>query len=388
MSAGWSGIRRRRTTRALEWAAEQTIRFISLSTVAVILLIFVFVGREAVPVILGHTDSALVQDVIPPSQLDSTPEDRLREYLQLTPRQFREMDRETLRALMGARQEAQSEIPARFRDDPDARLNTTRWRYLLGPHQWSGYDRPEYVWQPIGSIKKYNIVPLLTGSLKVTLIGLLFAVPVSLGAAVYVSQLAPPHWREWIKPGIELLAGIPSVIVGVFAIMTLATVLQQVFGYQYRLNAFVAGIGLGLTAVPLIFTIAEDSLSGIPQGYSQAALALGASRWQACWGVVLPAALPGVFAAILLGFGRCLGETMVVIIASGNASTLSWSLFDSTRSITATIAAEMAEAVAGGPHFRILFLLGTILFAVTFLTNMAGDWVVRRLKLRLEGQTP
>ena len=173
---------------------------------------------------------------------------------------------------------------------------------------------------------------------------------------------------------------------GVFALLLLASLLQRMFGYQFRLNAFVAGIALGLTAVPLIFSIAEDALTSVPRSYTQAALALGASQWQASWQVVLPAALPGVFAAAVLGFGRCIGETMVVLIASGNASTMSWSVFDSTRSLTATIAAEMAEAVSGGHHYRVLFLLGTMLFAVTFVTNFVGDLIIHRLKGRLEGR--
>jgi phosphate transport system permease protein len=201
-----------------------------------------------------------------------------------------------------------------------------------------------------------------------------------------VSQLAPVRVREWVKPAIELLAGIPSVVLGVFCLLVLSGALQSLLGYQFRLNAFVAGIGLGLTAVPLIFTIAEDSLTSVPRGYVQASLALGASPWQAAWQIVLPAALPGVVAATLLGFGRCLGETMVVLMASGNASTLSWSLFDSTRSMTATIAAEMAEAVSGGGHYRMLFLLGTLLFVISFVTNLLGDRIVRRLRRRLEGR--
>lgn len=380
------GLKRGHRARPLEWIAEHLIFAVSFSTIALILLIFVFVGREAVPVLFGQVNSALLQEVIPASEMDRLSPEELRTYLGLTPRQFREMDRDTLLALMEAREEAQSEIPPAFRDDPDAQINTARWRYLLLPRQWTGYDRPVFIWQPVGTIPKYNLVPLIVGSLKVTLIGLVFAVPLSLGAALYVSQLAPPRLREWVKPGIELLAGIPSVVMGVFALLLLASFLQWVFGYQYRLNAFVAGIALGLTAVPLIFSIAEDALTSVPRSYTQAALALGASPWQAAWQIVFPAALPGVFAATVLGFGRCMGETMVVLIASGNASTLSWSLFDSTRTMTATIAAEMAEAVAGGSHYRLLFLVGTLLFAVTFITNFLGELIIHRLKGRLEGR--
>lgn len=160
-----------------------------------------------------------------------------------------------------------------------------------------------------------------------------------------------PNWPrrrgEWLKPAIELLSGVPSVVLGFFGLIVLATFLQKVFGYQSRLNAFVAGIALGLAVIPVVFSIAEDALTSVPRSYSQAALALGASRWQTAWQIVLPAAAPGVFAAVVLGFGRAVGETMVVLMASGNASIMSLSLFDSTRSITATIAAELAEAVFG-----------------------------------------
>jgi phosphate transport system permease protein len=173
---------------------------------------------------------------------------------------------------------------------------------------------------------------------------------------------------------------------GAFAFLVLAGVLQSLFGYRFRLNAFVAGIALGLTSIPLIVSIAEDALTSVPRAYVQAALALGASKWQTAWEIVLPAAAPGVFAAIVLGFGRCIGETMVVLIASGNASVVSWNIFDSTRSLTATIAAEMAEAVSGGPHYRILFMLGTLLFLVTFVTNFVAEQVMFRLRRGREGR--
>src|SRR4029077_3915838 len=165
------------------------------------------------------------------------------------------------------------------------------------------------------------------------------------GAAIYVSQIARPRVREIVKPVIELLAGIPSVVLGFFALMVMASVLQSVFGYESRLNAFVAGIALGFSVIPVVFSIAEDALTSVPRSFVQAALALGASKWKAASQVVLPAAMPGVFAAVALGFGRAIGETMIVLMASGNASIVSWHIFDSTRTITATIAAEMGEVV-------------------------------------------
>ena len=176
------------------------------------------------------------------------------------------------------------------------------------------------------------------------------------------------------------------MVLGFFALIVMATLLQKAFGYQSRLNAFVAGIALGMAVIPVVFSIAEDALTSVPRSYTHAALALGSSRWQAAWQIVLPAAIPGVFAAVMLGFGRAIGETMVVLMTSGNASILSWNLFDSARTMTATVAAELAETVTHGPHYRILFMLGTLLFVVTFVSNLAADVVIHRLKHKLEGR--
>jgi len=376
------GIQRGHNAHPLEWLAEKGIFLVSLTAILMVFLIFAFVTREALPLLLGQMNSAAKQKVVAVADMDKMPPDQLRAYLGLTPDEFAGLDHDTKKLLMQSKIDESSEAP----DDKDASLNTTEWRYLLLPHQWTGYDKPSYIWQPVSTIKKYNIVPLAVGSIKTTLVALLFAVPLSLAAAIYVSQLSRPKFKEVIKPAIEMLSGIPSVVVGFFALIVLATVLQKVFGYESRLNAFVAGIGLGFAIIPVVFSIAEDSLTSVPRSYTQAALALGASRWQAAWQVVLPAAIPGVFAAIVLGFGRAMGETMIVLLASGNASIMSWNIFDSARTITATIAAEMGEVVAGGDHYRILFLIGAMLFVVTFLSNMAGALVMERLKKRLEGK--
>src|SRR4029077_8568711 len=175
---------------------------------------------------------------------------------------------------------------------------------MLKAHQWTGYRRPEYILQPVSQIPKFNLVPLIIGSLKVTLVAILFSVPLSLAAAIYVSQLARPRVREIAKPVIELLAGIPSVVLGFFGLIVMATVLQRVTGSQSRLNGLCAGIALGFAVIPVIFSIAEDALTSVPRSYVQAALALGASKWKAAAQVVLPAALPGGFAAVSLGFGQ------------------------------------------------------------------------------------
>ncbi len=376
------GIRRGHRAHPGEWLAEKFIFLVSLTAILMVFLIFAFVTREALPLITGEVSSAAVQPVIPVADMDKIPAEKLRIYLELTPSQFATMDHDTKKLLMETKVEGAQDAP----DNKDAKINTIEWRYLLFPYQWSGYDKPVYIWQPVSEIKKYNIIPIVIGSIKTTLIALFFAVPLALGAAIYVSQLASPKLKEYIKPAIEMLSGIPSVVAGFFALIFMATVLQKVFGYESRLNAFVAGIALGFAIIPVVFSIAEDALTSVPRNFTQAALALGASRWQAAWQVVLPAALPGVFAAIVLGFGRAIGETMIVLMASGNASIMSGNIFDSARTITATIAAELAEAVFGGDHYRILFLIGALLFLVTFLTNMAGELVMNRLKGKLEGK--
>lgn len=376
------GLKRGHRAKPLEWIAEKAIFLVSLLAILMVFLIFVFIGREAVPLLVGNVNTAVAGNVVSPDKMDQMSPNELRAYLGLTREQHEAMDRDTLKTLM----ELKAEAATQHADHPDARLNTASWRYLLGAHQWEGYAKPEYIWQPVSDIPKYNIIPLIVGSLKVTLVALLFAVPLALAAAIYVSQLARPRVREVVKPVIEMLAGVPSVVLGFFALILMATALQTLFGYHSRLNALCAGLALGFSVIPVVFSISEDALTSVPRSFSQAALALGASQWKAAWQVVLPAALPGVFAAVALGFGRAVGETMVVLMASGNASIMSWSLFDSTRTITATIAAELGEVVFGSAHYRMLFLIGVLLFAVTFLTNFFADLIMHRLKARLEGR--
>lgn len=379
---GWTGLKRGHRARPLEWLAEQAIFLVSLSAIVFILLIFLFVAREAVPIVLSRAGGGQAARVLAPADAARLSRDQLMEYLELKPRQMAAIDPETLQELIRVK----SETTAAGSNDKDASVDPTSWRLLFGRYQWSGYDQPEFIWQPVAAVHKYNLVPLILGTLKTTLVALLFAVPLALAAALYVSQLASPRLREWLKPGVEMLSGIPSVVLGVFALMVMATVLHTVFGYESRLNAFVAGIALGLAVVPVVFSIAEDALTSVPRTYTQAALALGSSPWHAAWNIVLPTALPGVFAAVVLGFGRAIGETMIVLMASGNASIVSASLFDSTRTMTATIAAELAETVFGGQHYRVLFLIGAILFLLAFLSNLVADVVIHRLRFKLEGR--
>ena len=241
------------------------------------------------------------------------------------------------------------------------------------------------LWQPVGDIPKYGLVPLLVGTLKVVVVAMLFATPLGVLAAVFSSEFASPRLREALKPIIEILAGIPSVVMGFFALIVLASWLQSVTGGSMRLNALNAGIALGLGVIPTIFTVAEDALRAVPKSYREASLALGASPWQTAWNVSLPAASAGVGAGILLGLARAVGETMIVLMASGNAAITSATVFDSVRTLSASIAAELAEVVVGSPHYSVLFFLGALLFTVTFIINAAAGAFVDRLRRRLAG---
>lgn len=241
------------------------------------------------------------------------------------------------------------------------------------------------LWQPVGDVPKYGIAPLLVGTLKVVLVAMLFATPLAVLAALFSAEFASPRVREAIKPVIEILAGIPSVVMGFFALMVLATWVQQLTGATFRLNAVNAGIALGLGVIPTIYTVADDALRAVPRSYREASLGLGATPWQTAWHVSLPAASAGVGAAILLGLARAVGETMIVLMASGNAAILSGDAFDSVRTLSASIAAELAEVVVGSPHYAVLFFLGALLFSITFIINVAAGLFVERLRKRLAG---
>lgn len=313
-----NGAARRRRWDAL---VRRFIYATALAAIALIVLIFVFVGREALPILF---DAEVKQE----ANLDK----------------------------------------------------------LFLPQQYGTPEAPlPYVWQPVSSEPKYSLMPLMMGTLKVTLVSMLVATPLGIFAAIFSTEFAPRWLRESMKPVIELLAGIPSVVLGFFALIVLATWLQNQFDLTFRLNAMNAGIALGLAVVPIIYTISEDALTAVPRSYRNASLALGASRWQTAWNVVLPAALPGVFAGIVLGFGRAVGETMIVLMASGNAAITSWDFTEPVRTLSASVAAELAEVVFGDTHYHVLFFIGTLLFVITFVLNWLGTVMVGRLRRRLTG---
>lgn len=305
-----------------EWLGEKLISISALTALVVILLIFIFIFKEAIPIFTDHS----VQKEASLSKL------------------------------------------------------------FLKQQYYPGHEA-KYSWQPNSDIPKYSLMPLFLGTLKAALIAMLFAVPLAVGAAIYTAEFASRRVREIIKPTIELLAGIPSVVLGFFALVVLASALQTIFGFTYRLNAVNAGIALGITVIPVVFTLAEDAMTAVPKSLREAAMALGANPWQVSFTMVLPAALPGIAAGIVLGFGRAIGETMIVLMASGNAAITSASFTDSIRTLSATIAAELAEVVFGSAHYNVLFFIGALLFVFTFIINLGGDLILARLKDRIQGRT-
>ncbi len=311
-----SPVRRslRRRVRWLERCAEFLVMLVALASIASVLLILVFVGKEALPVLSGGGHHHV-----------------------------------TLGGL--------------FLADSAGR----------------------FAWQPVGDTPKFNLLPLFAGTLKVSLIALTVSVPLSVLAALYVADFAGARVRRWVKPAIELLAGIPSVVVGFFALVALSTAVQRLFGTEHRLNALVAGLGLAFAVCPIVFSISEDALRAVPSVYRAASLALGASRAETLLRVVVPAAAPGIAAAVVLGFGRAVGETMIVLLASGNAALLDASWGRSTRTVTATIAEELGEVVVGSDHYHVLFALGALLFLLTLSVNLVGEHLVARMRRATRG---
>jgi phosphate transport system permease protein len=340
----------RRKFRWDEFLAEKIITIVAFASLAAIALIFVFVFREAAPIFFQKEKPRV-------AAVEEESETYGDEYVGVGNQNRGKEGNGASQA-----ETAGGEGQATF-----ANLTGTKW-------------------MPVSNNPQYGILPLVVGSLKVTLLSILIAAPIAILAALFTASFAPRWAKEFLKPAIEILAGFPSVVIGFFALVVLATALQNIFGYQYRLNAFVGGIAMSLAVIPIVYTVAEDALTAVPRYMSEASLALGASKWQTALFVTLPAATPGVFAAVLLGFGRAFGETMIVLMATGNAALLSASLTEPVRTMSATIGAEMAEVVFGDTHYTVLFLLGSILFVFTFLLNAVAEVFIRqRLLKRFRG---
>jgi phosphate transport system permease protein len=241
-------------------------------------------------------------------------------------------------------------------------------------------------WYPISDPERFGLLPLLLGSLTVTAGAMLIAVPLGIGAATYLGEFAPRLLREILKPMVELLAAIPSVVIGVFGMIVLGPLLVDWFGLRTGLTAFTGSIALAIMALPTIISIADDALNAVPDTYRASSLALGANKWQTTWRVVLPAAAPGVLAAVILGMGRVIGETMAVLMVTGNAAVMPTTPFAPVRTMTATIAAEMGETVQGSLHFRALFAIGAVLFLISFVINAIASWALNRSRKIREGR--
>ena len=239
-------------------------------------------------------------------------------------------------------------------------------------------------WRPFGGAEsgKFGVLPLLAGTLLVTLIAMLVAVPLGLGTAVYLSEYAPPRVRRKLKPTLELLAGVPTVVLGYFALTFMTPVLRGVFGDVVQIfNAASAGLVMGIMIVPTIASLSEDALSAVPTGLRESAYGLGATKRQVAVRVVMPAALSGIVAAVILGMGRAIGETMIVAIAGGNLPNLTANPFEQIQAMTAYIVQAVGgEAPRGSLTYQSIFAVGALLFAVTFVLNILAQRFVRRYR--------
>ncbi len=234
-------------------------------------------------------------------------------------------------------------------------------------------------WNPTSFEKaRYGILSLMVSTLMVTLGALLIAIPLGIGCAAFISDVAPKGVREILKPAIEILAAIPSVVVGFLGIVLVNPAISWLFGISHGLNALNGAILLAVMSLPTIISLSEDSLRAVPQTYREASLALGASRWQTLVRVSIPSGLSGIIAAIMLGMGRAIGETMTVLMATGNATALTFNFLEAIQTMTATIAIELGEVPYHTTHYYALFVIGLVLFAMTFLVNLVSDLILHK----------
>jgi len=237
------------------------------------------------------------------------------------------------------------------------------------------------VWNPSHPMYPlYGIIPLFVGTMMVSFGAALIAIPIGLGCSIWLAELASPRVKAVFKPAVEILAGIPSVIFGFFALVILSEWIATVFDPVTKLNALNGAIMLAVMMVPIMVTVAEDAMNAVPRSLREASLALGATRWETIRHVVVPASLSGVVAAIVLAFGRAVGETMTVLMATGNATFLHFDFLRSVQTMTAAIAIDFGEVEFGSEHYHVLFLVGLVLFIITFVINLLADWVTRRFK--------
>ena len=235
-------------------------------------------------------------------------------------------------------------------------------------------------WYPTDEPPAFGILSLIIGSLLVTFLSSLIAIPLGVLSAIYISELARPFIKEILKPVIELLAALPSVVIGLFGMTVIAPFLQEMFNLSTGLNAFNAALMLALMSIPTITSISEDALYSVPSELREASFALGATKWETIYHVVVPAALSGIGTAIILGIARALGETMVVLMVAGGAAWIPESIFDPVRPMPAAIAAEMGEAPVGSDHYHALFAIGLVLFFFTLIFNLIAYYIAQKYK--------
>jgi phosphate transport system permease protein len=251
---------------------------------------------------------------------------------------------------------------------------------------WSGrFSAVQFLtsveWYPTSqSHVRYGALALIAGTFSVTLLAMAIAVPFGVGTAIYVSEFCGPRAKETLKIVIELLAAIPSVVWGFIGLTVMNSLIIKLFNAPIGLNVLNGGVILALMSAPIIVSIGEDALKAVPDSFREAALALGATRWQMVRRVLLPAAKNGLLAAALLGVGRAVGETMAVLMATGHSIRIPTSPLDPVRTLTATIAAELGEAAVGSDHYQVLFVIGILLFSITFVVNLSADLIVRGIR--------
>ncbi len=238
-------------------------------------------------------------------------------------------------------------------------------------------------WIPVSFKEEiFGLIPLITGSLLVTASATIIMIPFGVLGAIYIAELGTDRERAFLKPFIEILAGIPSVVIGFFGLVVLSPIIKQAFGLNTGLTGLTGAILLAFMAIPTVITVSEDAIQSVPRAYREASLALGASKLQTIFRVIVPASLPGIIAAIMLGMGRVIGETMAVLMVTGNAAKLTLNPFSSVRTMTATIAAEMGEVAFGSHHYQALFWVGIFLLIMTFGLNVVAQKVLRKYQMR------
>lgn len=261
-------------------------------------------------------------------------------------------------------------IPKKFVTDPDAihfiKDNSISVKDVFAGAEWFPTATPA----PL-----FGFLPLITGTLWVSLFAILIALPFGLSVSIYMSEVADPKVRGWLKPVIELLSGIPSVVYGFFGLIVIVPLIQKIFDLPVGESGLAGSIVLAIMALPTIITVTEDAMRNCPRAMREASLALGASQWQTIYKVVIPYSISGITSGVVLGIGRAIGETMAVLMVTGNAAVIPTTILEPLRTIPATIAAELGEAPAGGPHYQALFLLGVVLFFFTLIINFSVEYI-------------